>query len=175
MRPVALWAAAAVAALALAGCDGKTSAVVAAGNAGPAAGAPAGGGQGPARDPRDLPVPMVEGKPLWAANRTHTAEENAQYQFTKNGADFAARSESDYVTKTHHFIDKPPRGVEVVDRANGDKLMYDPAGNIFAVVARNGAPRTMFKPKGGASYWAQQRDREAKRGRTGQDGGADQG
>jgi hypothetical protein len=185
MRPVAIWGAAAVVALALAGCQGKTSAVSGAGSgagSGPAPLAAAGGGStgvggGYARspDPRDLPVPQMDGKPLWAANRTHTAEENALYQFTKNGADFGARSETDYVAKARRFIDKPPRDVETLDRANGDKLMYDPGGNVFAVVARNGAPRTLFKPKGGAAYWAQQKDREATRAPAARDGGAYQG
>jgi pyocin large subunit-like protein len=72
-------------------------------------------------------------------------------------------------------VDKPPRDAEVIDRSNGDKLIYDPKANVFAVVARNGAPRTMFKPRDGATYWAQQKDREAKRGKTSQDGGSDQG
>jgi pyocin large subunit-like protein len=46
-----------------------------------------GGGQAAAStDPRDAPVPVAtDGKPLWAANRKHTAEENADYQFNKNG------------------------------------------------------------------------------------------
>jgi pyocin large subunit-like protein len=116
-------------------------------------------------------VPQIDGKPLWAANRKHTAEENAEYQFSKHGDDFAAKSETEFVTKVHAFIEKPPRDVEVIDRANGDKLLYDPGGNIFAVVARNGAPRTMFKPREGASYWSQQKDREASRGKGKSDGG----
>jgi pyocin large subunit-like protein len=162
---------AAVAALALAGCDGKSSAVASRG-VGPAAStAYADGGQARAKDPRDLPVPQIDGKPLWAANRTHTAEENAEYQFAKNGGDFGAKSETDYVTKVHAFIEKPPHDVQTLDRPNGDKLMYDPRANTFAVVARNGAPRTMFKPRGGASYWSQQKDRESKRSKAGQDGG----
>jgi hypothetical protein len=193
MKPVAIWGAAAVLALALAGCQGKSSAVSggASGAGGGAVAASAGGGAygggayggggasggGYARspDPRDLPVPQMDGKPLWAANRTHTAEENAQYQFTKNGADFGAHSETEYVTRVRHFIDKPPRDVETLDRPNGDKLMYDPGGNVFVVVARNGAPRTMFKPKGGAAYWAQQKDREARSATAAQGGGSDQG
>ncbi len=183
MRPVAIWGAAAVVALALAGCQGKTSAVsgagggatplAVAGGAGTYGGS--GGGQARSPDPRDLPVPQMDGKPLWAANRTHTAEENAQFQFAKNGADFGAHSETDYVAKARHFIDKPPRDVETLDRPNGDKLMYDPAGNVFAVVTRTGAPRTLFKPKTGAAYWAQQKDRAATQGPSTRGGGSDQG
>ena len=133
------------------------------------------GGQTRTSDPRDLPVPQVDGKPMWAANRKHSAEENAEFQFGKNGGDFGARSETDYVTKAHAFIERPPHDVQTLARDNGDKLMYDPNGNVFVVVASTGAPRTMFKPKGGAAYWAEQKDREVKREKTGQDSGSDQG
>jgi len=167
--------AAAVAALTLAGCDGKSSAVASRDNRPFAPLTSNGSGQDQASDPRDLPVPKIDGKPLWAANRKHTAEENAEYQFTKNGGDFGVANEADYVTKAHAFIEKPPNDIETLDRPNGDKLLYDPKANIFAVVARNGAPRTMFKPHGGATYWAQQKDREDKRTTGGQDGGAGQG
>jgi pyocin large subunit-like protein len=170
----------ACASIALCACQGKTSAVAADGsarNALAASNATGGpyGSQARAVDPRDLPAPLIDGKPMWAANRTHTAEENAEYQFGKNGADFGARSETDYVTKVHAFIDKPPRDLQTLDRANGDRLEYDPKGNTFLVLARNGAPRTMFKPRDGAAYWAQQKDREAKRGKVGQEAAPDQG
>ena len=50
-----------------------------------------------------------------------------------------------------------------INRQNGDRLIYDPRANVFAVVSKDGAPRTMFKPRDGAAYWAQQKDREARR------------
>jgi hypothetical protein len=173
LSPILAFGAAALLCLTLSGCDGKSSAVAtnnAPGSA-PMAGTSFGGGDR-ARDPRDLPVPKIDGKPLWAANRKHTAEENAEYQFSKNGGDFSASNETEYVTKAHAFIEKPPRDIETIDRPNGDKLLYDPKGNVFAVVAKSGAPRTMFKPRDGATYWAQQKDREAKRSKAGQDGGS---
>ncbi len=183
MKPVAwtqasfLGAAAAVAVtLSLAGCSGKSSAVSShesSSREATGSNATAENGDSRRKDPRDLPVPKVNGKPLWAANRNHTAEENAEYQFSKNGDDFSAKSEADYVTKVHAFIDKPPSDVETLDRPNGDKLMYDPSANVFVVVAKNGAPRTMFKPRSGASYWSQQKDRESKRAKGG-DGGSEQ-
>ena len=176
-------------ALILAACNGKPSAVssqsasapAAYGSSSGAAGSGSGGSYGgsyASTDPRDAPVPQVDGKPMWAANRKHSAEENAQYQFAKNGGDFAAANETDYVKKVHNFVERPPHGADTIERSNGDKLIYDPSGNVFAVVSRDGAPRTMFKPRDGASYWAQQKDRESKRGKTGSGGGsqsADQG
>ncbi|MGH6956143.1 MAG: hypothetical protein ACREEW_05705 [Caulobacteraceae bacterium] len=153
-------------ALALGACDAGPSAT------GKAASAPtqrayssaySGGSSGGSAsvDPRDQPVPLVDGKPMWAANRRHTAEENADYQFGKNGKDFGAASEADYVKKVHAFVAQPPEGVERLTRANGDSLIYDPKSNTFAVVTREGAPRTMFKPRDGAAYWRQQTARQS--------------
>ena len=178
MKSVLYFGAGCIAALALAACNGKPSAVATQGTSAPTAygnsssapAAPAGssyGGSYASTDPRDAPVPKIDGKPMWAANRKHTAEENAQYQFAKNGGDFGAANETDYVKKAHSFIDRPPHDVDTIARPNGDKLMYGPAENTFAVATRDGAPRTMFKPRDGASYWQQQKDRENKRGKGG--------
>ncbi len=114
-------------------------------------------------DPRDAPVKLVAGKPYWAANRTRTAEENAERSFQSNGKTFDAKSTDDYVAKVHAFVSDPPKGAETLKRSNGDLLIYDPKGNVFAVVSREGAPRTMFKPDEGAAYWDVQKDREARR------------
>ena len=114
-------------------------------------------------DPRDAPVKLVSGKPFWAANRTRSAEENAQRSFERNGETFGAKSADDYVAKVHAFVSDPPKGSETLKRSNGDLLIYDPKGNVFAVVSREGAPRTMFKPDEGASYWDEQKSREARR------------
>ena len=162
-------------ALVLAGCGARPSAVEqkdheaasAASDEGGSRFASGGGDRGEGRrdDPRDAPAPQIDGRPLWAASRQHSAEENARAQFSRNGADFGARTEDDYVSRAHAFIDHPPAGAEVVERSNGDRLIYDPKGNIFAVVNRSGAPRTLFKPRDGAAYWAQQKSREDHRNR----------
>jgi pyocin large subunit-like protein len=115
------------------------------------------------RDPRDAPVPKVAGKPMWAANRTRTAEENAQRGFERYGAEFAAADVDDYVRKTHAFVARPPAGAQTLTRANGDTLIYDPKDNVFAVVTKAGAPRTMFKPDDGATYWATQKAGQGRR------------
>lgn len=171
MRVVLLCGVFAASALAVAGCN-KSSAVAPAGQAGGASATafapPAGGGSG-GEDAREAPVPQVDGKPMWAANRKHTAEENARFQFAKNGGDFDAKTESAYVLAVHHFVEKPPRGSETLERSNGDTLIYDPKTNVFAVVTRDGAPRTMFKPRDGAAYWTQQKEREEKRSKGGGD------
>jgi pyocin large subunit-like protein len=153
----------------LAACDSGASAVKAPtggeraqaqASAAPEAGGETGNGRS---DPRGAPVKLVSGKPYWAANRTRSAEENAQRSFERNGATFEAKSADDYVAKVHAFVSDPPKGAQTLKRANGDLLIYDPKGNVFAVVSREGAPRTMFKPDEGADYWAEQKTREARR------------
>jgi pyocin large subunit-like protein len=106
---------------------------------------------------------LVDGKPIWSSNRSLTAEENAKAHFEKDGADFGARSVAEFVAKTHAFTTKPPKGTQKLTRPNGDVLLYDPAGNVFAVVTRTGAPRTIFKPRNGVAYWEQQKKIEAAR------------
>jgi hypothetical protein len=110
--------------------------------------------------PRE-PIPLVDGKPMWSDNRRHTAEENADYHFHHDGPDFGATSEKDYVAKVHQFIEHPPGDVESISRSNGDKLFYDPKTNTFAVERKDGAPRTMFKPRDGEAYWKEQQAKAA--------------
>jgi hypothetical protein len=121
-----------------------------------------GGRSSYARDdaPREA-VPLVDGKPMWSDNRRHTAEENADYHFHHDGPDFNASSEKDYVAKVHHFIEHPPGDVQTISRSNGDKLFYDPKTNTFAVERKDGAPRTMFKPRDGEAYWKEQEAKAA--------------
>jgi pyocin large subunit-like protein len=152
-------------------CDGGASAVKApkAGDLASAA-EPASDRDAPAYDSaptrpdlRDAPVRKVAGKPMWAANRSRTAEENAQRGFERYGAEFAAADVDDYVRKTHAFVGRPPAGAETLTRANGDTLIYDAKDNVFAVVTKAGAPRTMFKPDDGAAYWATQKAGQGRR------------
>ncbi len=120
-------------------------------------------------------TPLFHGKPMWADNRRHTAKENAEYQCDKHGGDIGSKSLDDCLTKVHAFVDDPPQGAEVVTRVrNGDRLLYDAKGNMFAVARKDGAPRTFFKPREGADYWREQKD-EAQSGRRGGSGRGDEG
>lgn len=156
-----------VAGLLLAGCDGGASAVPV--HRQTTAQAPAEDGDDAPRraqaraDARDAPVPMVDGKPMWAASRRYTAEEAALRQFKRNGADFRARSLEDYTARARAFIADPPAGSRILTRANGDRVIYDPRGNVFAVATVDGAPRTLFRPDDGPAYWDQVKAREEKR------------
>jgi pyocin large subunit-like protein len=95
----------------------------------------------------------------WAPSRTRSAGEAAQVQFEKNGSALGATSVDDYVAAARAFIAHPPKGAERLERPNGDVLIYDAASNRFAVATAEGAPRTLFKPREGAAYWAEQKAR----------------
>lgn len=147
-------------AAALAACDAGPSAVAS------SAASP----DGPSAPLSRLPVPRINGHPMWAANRQHSAQDNAAYQFRRNGRDFGAVTQADYVRTAHDFIAHPPAGAQTLQRPNGDRLIYDPAGNVFAVVASDGAPRTLFRPRTGAAYWTAQQARAARDADSRQDG-----
>lgn len=117
----------------------------------------------PRVDHRKDKVAMVDGKPMWSASRKYSAEENAERAFDRNGQAFGANDLDAFVKKAHAFVDHPPKGTLTLTRANGDRLLYDPKGNVFAVASKAGAPRTMFKPDDGMDYWEQQKAREARR------------
>jgi pyocin large subunit-like protein len=155
-------------ALSAAGCDSGASAVakgdktatadVVTGSSGPALATSGGVGGGSERGAAGArPVRLVDGKPAWAATRRLSAEDAAQANFERNAADFGVSSVEAWITAVHDFVEHPPRGVQRISRANGDTLLYDPKANVFAVVTRDGAPRTMFKPSTGAAYWEEQK------------------
>ena len=101
----------------------------------------------------------AEAKPVLTASRSETVDAKVARLYQRNGADFGAKSAEDYLAKVTAFAAKPPRDAETVKRPNGDTLIYQASTNTFAVVDRNGVPRTMFKPDDGPAYWAQQKER----------------
>lgn len=112
-----------------------------------ATGAPA-EGAGAARDPV---------RPALTANRRETVDAKITRLFERNGADFDAATAQDYLAKIQTFTARPPNGTDRVERPNGDVLLYQASTNTFAVVSRDGVPKTMFKPREGAAYWAEQK------------------
>ena len=122
------------------------------------------------RKAADDDVPLVDGVPMWSATRKAGARDSAQAQFERNGKDFGAESLEDYVAKAHDFVQHPPRGAKTLDRPNGDTLIYDAKGNVFAVVAKSGAPKALFKPEDGIAYWQRQVDRQDRQTQLGAEG-----
>jgi len=103
-------------------------------------------------------TPVAERAAL-TVSRRETVDAKIERLYARNGADFGARSPEEFVIKIRAFTDSPPAGVETIKRPNGDTLYYQASTNTFAVVSRDGTPRTMFKPDDGAAYWAEQKDR----------------
>ena len=98
-------------------------------------------------------------KPVLTANRRETVDAKTARLFERNGADFDAATPEAYLAKVEQFTRNPPAGTDRVERPNGDVLLYQASTNTFAVVSRDGVPKTMFKPRDGASYWAEQKSR----------------
>ena len=146
-------AGAALALLALAGCGNGGSAVETRDRAAEGAEAVLTSAAGP-------PARAAGGaaaKPVLTANRRETVDAKVARLFERNGADFDAASAEDYLAKVRAFTTRPPAGAERIERPNGDVLLYQASSNTFAVVSREGEARTMFKPREGAAYWAEQK------------------
>jgi hypothetical protein len=110
----------------------------------------AGGSAEAAATAAETPGPLT-------ANRRETVDEKIQRLYERNGADFGARSPEDFLAKITAFTASPPSGTDRATRPNGDVLLYQASTNTFAVVDREGTPRTMFKPDEGEAYWAEQK------------------
>jgi len=102
--------------------------------------------------------------PLWSKTRKFSPAENSHNAFDKHGQEVGAKSYEDYMAMVHHFVHAPPRGTETLTRRNGDVLMFDAKSDVFAVITKTGAPRTLFRPFDGAAYWQKQQATEASRG-----------
>jgi len=98
-----------------------------------------------------------QARPALTANRRETVDAKITRLFERNGADFGATTAQDYLAKVDAFTTRPPAGTERVERPNGDMLLYQASTNTFAVLSRDGVPKTMFKPRDGAAYWAEQK------------------
>lgn len=144
-----------------AGCDNGPSAVQTrdrAGEAGAVLTAAALGGPAQAAAPESDGGTAAE-KGVVTANRRETADAKIVRLYERNGAAFGARSAEDYAARMKAFAENPPAGADTAKRPNGDTLYYQASTNTFVVVARDGTPRTMFKPDDGPAYWDQQKTR----------------
>ena len=147
--------AAALALLGLAGCGNGGSAVETRDRAAEGAEAVLTSAAGPAAEAAE--AGSEKARPVLTANRRETVDAKTARLFETNGADFGAASAEDYLAKVQAFTTRPPSGTERVERPNGDVLLYQASTNTFAVVSREGVAKTMFKPRDGAAYWAEQK------------------
>ena len=98
-----------------------------------------------------------QARPALTANRRETVDAKIKRLFERNGADFGATTAEDYLARVDAFTTRPPAGTERVERPNGDVLLDQASTNTFAVLSRDGVPKTMFKPRDGAANWAEQK------------------
>ena len=105
------------------------------------------------------PIEAEQAQPVLTGNRRETVDAKITRLFERNGSDFGARTPQDYLARVQAFTARPPAGTDRVERPNGDVLLYQASTNTFAVVSRDGVPKTMFKPRDGAAYWSEQKDR----------------
>lgn len=153
MRVRGVTAAGMAAALALGACGNGDSAVETRERSAGAVQLAAGADAATAQSTDAAPVERT----VVTANRRETVDEKVQRLYQRNGADFGARSAEEFLVKVTDFTTRPPAGTETATRPNGDTLLYQASTNTFAVVARDGTPRTMFKPDDGPAYWAEQK------------------
>jgi pyocin large subunit-like protein len=150
MRVHGMTALAAVGLLALAGCDSGGSAVETRDRAGVSEVALT-AAEAPVAATAEAPKTVI------TANKRETVDAKVQRLYERNGAAFGARSAEDYMARVQAFAANPPRDADTAERPNGDRLYYQASTNTFAVVSRDGVPRTMFKPDDGPAYWAKQK------------------
>jgi RHS repeat-associated protein len=85
--------------------------------------------------------------PIWTSAKGKTPTQNAYGHYKKHGHEFDdVQNAKQYVEKTHGFVSSPPPGTLTKKRANGETVLFEPSTDTFAVVTKDGAPKTMFKP-----------------------------
>ncbi|WP_202972803.1 RHS repeat-associated core domain-containing protein, partial [Methylobacterium indicum] len=96
--------------------------------------------------------------PFWTATKNKNSAENAYGHWKKHAPEFPEyRNSLQYVRGAQDFVTNPPGDALTKLRAsNGDKLLYSPSSNTFAVIDIKGSLRTMFRPSGGVAYWNMQ-------------------
>ena len=94
----------------------------------------------------------------WSTTKSLSAEENAMEHWIKHSDEFPEFKDlNQYIDATQNFITNPPNGTLIKTRNNGDIIYYDQLNNIFAIKNKDGAPKTMFKPKERKDYFDRQK------------------
>lgn len=102
-------------------------------------------------------IVMLQRGGLWSSTKNKSAVENAFGHFKKHKSEFPEfQNAKQYAEGTKKFLNNPPKGTLTKTNSRGDTLRYDPNTNTFGVLSKDGAPRTMFRPKDGIDYWNEQ-------------------
>ncbi len=95
---------------------------------------------------------------IWTETKKTDPVSNAYDHWDKHKSEFPEfQNSKQYVDAAHDFVNTPPKGTLIKERANGDTMYYNPATNTFAVKNVDGTPKTMFKPQNGLEYWEKQK------------------
>jgi hypothetical protein len=100
---------------------------------------------------------VAKGGPIWSPTGSKSSVENALSHWNKHKGEFPElQNAKQYVEQAKEFLTNPPQGSLTKINSRGDTLRYDPNTNTFGVLSKDGAPRTMFRPKDGMDYWNRQ-------------------
>lgn len=100
---------------------------------------------------------VTKGGSLWSSTKSKSAVENALGHWNKHKSEFPElQNAKQYAEGAKNFLTNPPKGTLTKPNSRGDTLRYDPSTNTFGVLGKDGAPRTMFRPKDGMDYWNRQ-------------------
>lgn len=100
---------------------------------------------------------VTKGGPIWSTTKSKSAVENAFGHWSKHKSEFPElQNAKQYAERAKDFLTNPPKGALTKTNSRGDTLRYDPGTNTFGVLGKDGAPRTMFRPKDGMDYWNRQ-------------------
>ncbi|HEM8846770.1 TPA: VENN motif pre-toxin domain-containing protein, partial [Proteus mirabilis] len=95
---------------------------------------------------------------IWTETKKADPVSNAYGHWDKHKSEFPEfQNSKQYVDAAHDFVNTPPKGTLIKERANGDTMYYNPTTNTFAVKNADGTPKTMFKPQSGIEYWEKQK------------------
>lgn len=91
----------------------------------------------------------VQTRRAWTPNPSENLSRmgNLRQHWADHRADFPGlRGPVQYQRAAIRFLHSPPPGTFTRYRPNGDVVRWNPRSNTFAVMDRNGTPRTMYKP-----------------------------
>jgi RHS repeat-associated protein len=84
---------------------------------------------------------------IWNPTKSKSSVQNAYDHWTKHRSDYPhLQNALQFVHFAKNFIKSPPVGSLIKIRANGEKVVYDPKTELFAVGRPNGDPKTVFIP-----------------------------
>jgi hypothetical protein len=93
------------------------------------------------------------GKQIWSSTNKKTSVQNAFKHWKDHKDEFPELYNSkQYVEKAHSLLQCSEQTLTKF-RPNGEILRYQTTSNTFGAFTKDGAPKTMFRPRDGIHYW----------------------